>query len=106
MLSPGKGGSALATGRETLPPFQRTDWRSLLAKVPDAARPGWEEFKANFDAVRGRWGTGAAEFSLSVVGRMHAAGVPIGTGTDTPIGTALPPAIALIRSLSASWWRD
>ncbi len=72
------------------PPFKRKDWKDLLAKVPDAARPAWEEFKANFDVVRGRWGTHAAEYSLSLVGRMHAAGVPIAAGTDTPIGAALP----------------
>lgn len=72
------------------PPFKRKDWNDLLAKVPDAARPGWDEFKANFDVVRGRWGTAAAEYSLSLVGRMHAAGVPIAAGTDTPIGAALP----------------
>ena len=30
------------------------------------------------------------DFSLALVGQLHQAGVPIGAGTDTPIGSALP----------------
>ncbi len=72
------------------PPFERDDWDELLAKVPDAARPQWEQFAAMFESVRAQFGTRGADFSLSLVGQMHAAGVPIGAGTDTPIGVSLP----------------
>ena len=72
------------------PPFERDDWDELLAKVPDAARPQWEQFAAMFESVRAQFGTSGADFSLSLVGQMHAAGVPIGAGTDTPIGVSLP----------------
>lgn len=72
------------------PPFERDDWDELLAKVPEAARPQWEQFAEMFNSMREQFGTSAADFSLSLVGQMHAAGVPIGAGTDTPIGVSLP----------------
>jgi imidazolonepropionase-like amidohydrolase len=72
------------------PPFERDDWEALLAKVPEAARPEWEAFAEAFPGIRERWGTSAGDFSLALVGQMHAAGVPIGAGTDTPIGVSLP----------------
>lgn len=72
------------------PPFEREDWEELLAKAPDAARLQWEQFVAGFDAIREAFGTSSADFSMSLVGQMHAAGVPIGAGTDTPIGISLP----------------
>lgn len=72
------------------PPFERDDWEDLLAKVPDAARPDWERMLSALNANPELRDTTLAEFSLSMVGRMHAAGVPIGTGTDTPIAVSLP----------------
>lgn len=72
------------------PPFERDDWEDLLAKVPDAARPDWERMLSALNAKPELRDTTLAEFSLSMVGRMHAAGVPIGAGTDTPIAVSLP----------------
>lgn len=74
------------------PPFDRADWDEVLAKLPEAAEDEWRNATAEW---RGRdatvpLDTTFADWSLRLVGRMHAAGVPIGAGTDTPIGRALP----------------
>ena len=74
------------------PPYERADWDEVLAKLPAAAADEWREATAEWNA-RDRTeppDTTFAEWSLELVGRMHAAGVPIGAGTDTPIGRALP----------------
>ena len=73
-------------------PFARPDWPVVMAQVPDAARDAWQ---AATDAFAERSpddvpDTTYAEWGLDMVGKMHAAGVPIGAGTDTPIGWALP----------------
>ena len=73
-------------------PFARPDWPAVMAQVPEAARDAWQ---AATDAFAERSpddvpDTTYAEWGLDMVGKMHAAGVPIGAGTDTPIGWALP----------------
>ncbi|MEM7415942.1 MAG: amidohydrolase family protein [Gemmatimonadota bacterium] len=72
------------------PPFERADWGELLDKLPEEAGVEW---RAATEASAG----GApmrdptyAEWSLFLIGRMDEAGVPIGAGTDTPIGFAAP----------------
>lgn len=70
------------------PPFARADWAELLDKLPP-------EVQADWGAVDGSLGgrstdTTFPDWSLSLVGLMHEAGVPIGAGTDTPIGFAAP----------------
>jgi hypothetical protein len=71
------------------PPQTRSDWGELLAKLPP-------EVAADWGAPRGGGqGSGGADttfpdWSLFLVGMMHRAGVPIGAGTDTPIGFAAP----------------
>jgi len=72
------------------PPFVREDWEDGLAVTPADAAAEWKQAGADWladDEVRD---TTFAEWSLSLVGRMHQAGVPIGAGTDTPIGYAIP----------------
>lgn len=73
------------------PPFTRTDWQATLDKLPQDVATEW--------ATAGQRATQAAgpmrdntygEFSLHLVKQMHDAGVPIGAGTDTPIGFAAP----------------
>lgn len=70
-------------------PFDRADWPSALDRLPDAAADPWRQALAEAgegpqrDTVHGRW-------SLDMVGMLHEAGVPIGAGTDTPIGYAIP----------------
>lgn len=71
------------------PPFARSDWGELLDKIPTDVAEEW-------GATRGAPGGGAGadttfpDWSLFLVGLMHEAGVPIGAGTDTPIGLAAP----------------
>ena len=71
------------------PPYERVDWDAALAQLPDAVRL---EFEAESDRRR----TSApadvtyGEWSLFLTERMQAAGVPIGTGTDTPINLSIP----------------
>jgi len=72
------------------PPFVRDDWDTVLDRVPEGAESEWREATARWlardedpDVTYGQW-------SVDLVGRMNAAGVPIGAGTDTPIGYALP----------------
>ncbi len=72
------------------PPYAREDWDDVLEKLPDAARAEWQEAAAEWQARGDSPDTTFAEWSLELVGRMHTAGVPIGAGTDTPIGYALP----------------
>ena len=67
------------------PPSQRADWAEALAKVPAEVAEAWGA--AGND---GRSDTRYAEWSLFLVGLMHEAGVPIGAGTDTPIGLSVP----------------
>ena len=73
------------------PPYERSDWSEVLAKLPADVAEEW--------GTAGGGGGGAGggspdltfpNWSLSLVGLMHEAGVPIGAGTDTPIAFAVP----------------
>lgn len=74
------------------PPYDRDDWDTVLDRLPAAADADWREATAEWrtrdtsDEVDNTF----AQWSLDLIGRMHSAGVPIGAGTDTPIGRALP----------------
>ena len=72
------------------PPFARDDWDTVLDRVPEAASAEWREATARFPDWDEDPDTTFGEWSLDLIGRMHAAGVPIGAGTDTPIAWALP----------------
>jgi sugar phosphate isomerase/epimerase len=72
------------------PPFERSDWEAALAQTPESVREEWSRMIAGWNDIGALRDTTSAEFSLSLVGRMHAAGVPIGAGTDTPIGLSIP----------------
>jgi hypothetical protein len=73
------------------PPWERADWDEALSRLPPAAAAPWLEVTLqrrtspleDVDTTYGEWG-------LFMTGRAHAAGVPIGAGTDTPIGFAVP----------------
>lgn len=73
------------------PPWQRDDWDEALSRLPAAAAAPWLETTLerrtnppqDEDTTYGEWG-------LFLTGRAHAAGVPIGAGTDTPIGLSVP----------------
>lgn len=71
-------------------PFERDDWADALAHAPADVAADW-----GAAAERARSGPPARDttygaFSLRLVGEMNDRGVPIGAGTDTPIGFALP----------------
>jgi len=72
------------------PPYLRDDWADALSRVPAAVRDDWDatgrQMAANPDDSFTRY----AEWSVSMTGRLHAAGVPIGAGTDTPIFLSVP----------------
>lgn len=70
--------------------YDHPDWNEALAQVPDALKEDWQTATVEWLATSDRGDTTFAEWALSLVGRMHAQGVPIGAGTDTPIARALP----------------
>jgi len=64
-----------------------------LAKLPQQTRDAWLAFADNFAAPGNDALTELQQFSqwsLDLIGKLHAAGVPVGAGTDTPIGSAIP----------------
>ncbi len=69
------------------PPFARSDWGEAVEKLPAEVQADW----GSVDGLGGRsTDTTFPDWSLTLVGLMHEAGVPIGAGTDTPIGFAAP----------------
>ncbi len=74
------------------PPYARDDWATVLDRLPAAADANWREATAAWQTrdTTEAADTTFADWSLELIGRMHGAGVPIGAGTDTPIGRALP----------------
>jgi cytosine/adenosine deaminase-related metal-dependent hydrolase len=71
-------------------PFRRAGFDAALEEIPEEAARAWGEAAREArgapparDTVFGAW-------SLFLVGEMHEAGVPVGAGTDTPIGYAIP----------------
>jgi len=71
-------------------PYEREDWSAALARLPEAVQKRWQ---ASADAMRDAAATADftfAEWSLFLISRLQANGVPIGAGTDTPIGIGIP----------------
>ena len=82
-----------------VPPWSRADWGEALDRLPEDAAAPWREITEarianpaeDVDSTFPDWG-------LFLTGRAHAAGVPIGAGTDTPIGLS-PPGYSLHTEL-------
>jgi hypothetical protein len=74
----------------TVLPFNDPGWSGALSKLPEPVRPSWQS-RANVmrDAAPLADHT-FAEWSLFLISRLQANGVPIGAGTDTPIGLGIP----------------
>ncbi len=72
------------------PPHTRADWDALLDKLPAEAQEEWRPATERNRAAQESSDTTFAAWSLFLVGLMHDGGVPIGAGTDTPIGLAAP----------------
>lgn len=71
--------------------FLEPVWRDPVRHLPPKARTRWNAAadKAGSTAVDPAYAA-FAEWSLSMVARLHEAGVPIMAGTDTPIGLLTP----------------
>jgi imidazolonepropionase-like amidohydrolase len=70
-------------------PFERPRWGAALRLLPQAVRADWGERTARMSAADGV-DPAFSDWSFFLVGRMHEAGVPVGAGTDTPIGVGIP----------------
>lgn len=72
------------------PPYARDDWEEALSRIPLAVREDWAETGTRMAPATNEPPSASSEFSVFLVERMHAAGVPIGAGTDTPIFLSIP----------------
>ena len=75
------------------PGYERSDWQSVLERVPSGAKEKWTAATKDwFEQKKDQdwYGSEFAVWSMELVDRMNQRGVPIGAGTDTPIGYALP----------------
>jgi len=71
-------------------PLGRDDWREHLANLPDPVAAEWLQTAEQFFGQGSADALKMSDWSLALVGEMFRAGVPIGAGTDTPIGQAIP----------------
>ena len=71
------------------PPFERLDWPAAFLGLPHKTRIDWDR-KIRVQSGSRLANTEFAEWSLFLVGLMKEYGLPIGAGTDTPIGYAIP----------------
>jgi imidazolonepropionase-like amidohydrolase len=72
------------------PPYERDDWQDALSRIRADARVDWQKTSLEIADHPNEDFTAFGEWSLFLVGRMHARGVPIGAGTDTPIFISVP----------------
>lgn len=71
------------------PPNARVDWDDAFARMPNLVRSDWQEQFAAQESETPP-DTRFDNWALEMISRMHTSGVPIGAGTDTPIGFAIP----------------
>ena len=72
------------------PPYLKDDWQDALSRIRADAREDWSESSLALAGNPDEEFTAFGEWSLFLIGRMHARGVPVGAGTDTPIFLAVP----------------
>ncbi len=74
--------------RPKLLPHEQATWKSASGKLPETVLTAWQQ------AIEGVGDTTIdptfSDWSLFLVGEMYRAGVPLGAGTDTPIGFGIP----------------
>ena len=68
-------------------PFERTAWQKGVMKLPRSVRDRWLAATSSMPPATD---TTFADWSLTLTGLMNDAGVPVGAGTDTPIGFGIP----------------
>ena len=71
-------------------PFMREDFGQAMQLIPGNVQQEWEAAHTALLASEEPVDTTFAEWSLRRTGELHAAGVPIAAGTDTPIGWSIP----------------
>jgi len=71
-------------------PLHRDDWSSALQQLPESVANDWHETASYFAGQTSELGDKMSAWSLALVAAMQREGVPIGAGTDTPIGQAIP----------------
>jgi imidazolonepropionase-like amidohydrolase len=72
------------------PSFAKDGWHEALGRIPADVRRDWSESAENLAANPSEEFNRFGEWSLFLLERMHAAGVPIGAGTDAPIFLSVP----------------
>lgn len=72
-----------------LRPFLRDDWPQAFRGMPEKTQENWQAFIQATSQMPVADPT-FAEWSLFLVGRALERGVPVGAGTDTPIGLGIP----------------
>ena len=68
----------------------RPDFEEALELIPEDIAQDWRDAEAKLAGSPDPVDTTFAEWSLRRTGELHAAGVPIAAGTDTPIGWSIP----------------
>ncbi|MGD2067857.1 MAG: amidohydrolase family protein [Gemmatimonadota bacterium] len=71
-------------------PWDREDWDAALERVPADVRGEWSAVAEQAREGPPARDTTFGSWSLFLVGEMYDRGVPIGAGTDTPIGFSIP----------------
>lgn len=72
-----------------VPAWSRSDFGDALSRLPREVMLDWQA-QAATRSQQPVGDTQFAEWSLFLTERMHAAGVPVGAGTDTPINLSIP----------------
>jgi imidazolonepropionase-like amidohydrolase len=72
------------------PAFVDDEWFDAVEAAPPAIAESWSAAGRAWRANPTQGDTTFAAWSLRLVGDMHARGIPIGAGTDTPINYSLP----------------
>lgn len=71
-------------------PFERRRWQQAAMALPPEVQSAWATRAAAMSARADSVDPTFTQWSFRLTGLMHAAGVPIGAGTDTPIGLGIP----------------
>ena len=73
-----------------LKPFERPDWPSAATALPQKVLENWQARITMLEANRLTIDHTFANWSQFLIARLLERGVPIGAGTDTPIGLGIP----------------
>jgi len=71
-------------------PFEQDSWPEALAELPSSVRERWQADADRISVAAPSADHTFAQWSLFLISRLKANGVPIAAGTDTPIGLGIP----------------